>query len=261
MLSTLAQTWRARELLWALAEREIKARYRRSFLGLLWSLVTPLYQVVLMTIVVKYLWGNPTQNYSFVYLCALIPWTFFQQGVLTSCASVVRARDMVKRVWFPRHIVPLATVASCAFHMGMSLAILIVLQFIIPVSFSLKHLVLVPLLLIELVMVSGISLLASALHSFYQDTEYILTNLLSVFMFLTPVIYPVNWIGGKYAFLREIVLLNPMATVCQGFRSIIIDKQVPDPVNMLIAAAFALLCFIVGWEYFRLRQAQLPEVV
>jgi len=261
MLRTLRQTWRARELLWALAEREIKTRYRRSFLGLLWSLVTPLYQVVLMTIVVKYLWHNPTPNYSIVYLCALVPWSFFQQAVLTSCASVLRSRDMVKRVWFPRHIVPLATVGSCLFHMVMSLVILLALLLIIPVAFSWKHLVLVPLVLIEVLMVCGLSLLAAALHSFYQDVEYILTNLIQVFMFVTPVIYPIKWIPDEYEHVRSIVMLNPMATVCEGFRSIIIYQQLPDPVNLLIAAAFALLCFIVGWEYYRLRQAQLPEVI
>ncbi len=261
MLETLAQTWKARELLWALAEREIKARYRRSFLGLLWSLVTPLYQVALMTIVVKYIWRNPTPNYSVVYLCALVPWTFFQQGVLTSCASVIRSRDMVKRVWFPRHLVPLATVASCLFHMAMSIVILLVILLIIPVSFTWTHLLLIPLTLIEVVMVAGISLFVAALHSFYQDVEYILTNLISVFMFLTPVIYPIKWIPGQYQGVRELVMLNPMATICEGFRGIIIDKQAPDPVNLLIAALFALLCFIVGWEYFRRREWQLPEVI
>ena len=258
MWQMLSETWRARELLWALAEREIKARYRRSFLGLLWSFVTPLYQVVLMTIVVKYLWHNPTPNYSVKYLCALLPWTFFQQGILTSCASVIRSRDMVKRVWFPRQVVPLATVASCLFHLVTSLVVLIAVLLIIPVSFTWRHLVLIPLVLIEVVMVAGLSLLVAALHSFYQDVEYILTNLVSVFMFLTPVMYPVAWVPEN---LRPIVMANPMATICEGFRSIVIDKQLPDPLNLLIAALFALLCFIVGLWYFQRRAWQLPEVV
>jgi ABC-2 type transport system permease protein len=256
--TALVETWRARELLIALTDREIKTRYRRSFLGLLWSLMTPLYQVVLMTIVFKYVVPLGVPNYSVKYLCALIPWTFFQQSVLTSCTAVLRARDVVKRIRFPRQVVPLATVLSCLFHMAVSLVILSAILLIIPVVQNLTALYLVALTLILVLMASGLSLLVSTLNTFYQDVEYILTNLMSAFMFLTPVVYPLESVPRV---LRPYVMLNPLATICEGFRSVIVDKQPPDPARLLVAGVFALLCFLVGLWYFRRREWQFPEVL
>ena len=261
MLGILAETWRARELLWALTEREIKMRYRRSFLGLLWSLVTPLYQVVLMTIVVKLLWKQPDPNYSVKFLCGLLPWTFFTSALPTSCASMLRARDLVKRVHLPRQVLPFAVVLSCAFHYLMSVAVLLVILLFIPVAYGPTFLFLPVLMLIELIMVSGLSLVASVLHSFYQDVEFIITNLIMAFYFLTPVIWHVDkpWISDPHK--GFLIMLNPMAVFCEGFRRIVLRQELPSAVHLLIATAFSVACFVFGLWYFRRREWQLPEIV
>lgn len=258
MLALIAETWRARDLLLALTAKEIKIRYRRSFLGFFWSLATPLYQVVLMTVVVKYLWHNPTPNYSVNFLCALLPWTFFQQSVLTSCNSVLLSRGMVKSMAFPRQVLPLSIVASCLFHLCMSLIVLAGILLIIPVRFHMSFLFLFVLLAIEVMITSGLALLASALHTFYHDVEYILTNLIAAFFFLTPVIWTLEWIPEH---LRPWVMLNPLAVVCEGFRSIIIMKQIPSWESVLVAAAFGVVFLVVGSWYFRRREWQFPEVL
>jgi ABC-2 type transport system permease protein len=258
MLRILAETWHARDLLRALTEREIKVRYRRSVLGFLWSLLTPLYQVALLTIVVKYLWHNPTPNYSVKLLCALLPWTYFQQSVLTSCPSILMSRAMVKGMYFPRHMLPMAVVGSGLFHFVVSLGVLAIILLMVPVHFHIKFLLLIPLMVIETVMVAGLALLASALHTFFHDVEFILGNLLSAVFFLTPVIWTLDWVPRH---LAPWVMLNPMATVCEGFRSVIIRDEGPGLESTLIAAGFALLCFVVGAYYFRAREWQFPEVI
>ncbi len=258
MLRILTETWQARDLLLALTEREIKVRYRRSVLGFLWSFLTPLYQVALLTIVVKYLWHNPTPGYPVKLLCALLPWTFFNQSVLTSCPSMLLSRAMIKGVYFPRHLLPMAVVASGLFHFVVSLGVLAVLLLIVPVSFNFKFLLLVPLVAIETVMVTGLALLISALHTFYHDVEFILGNLLQALFFLTPVMWTLDWVPKH---LAPWVMLNPMAVVCEGFRSVIIAKQAPSLDNMLIASGAALVCFAIGAYYFRAREWQFPEVM
>ena len=261
MPGILAETWRARELLLALTEREIKTRYRRSFLGLLWSLFTPLYQVVLMTIVVRFLWKQPDPNYSVKFLCGLLPWTFFSSALPTSCSSVLRARELVKRVRLPRQVLPFSVVMSCGFHYVMSVVVLLVLLVLIPVRFGPVFLFLPVLMVMELVMVAGLSLVLSILHSFYTDVEYIITNLIMALYFLTPVIWHVDppWIRDPHK--QYLIMFNPMAVFCEGFRSIILKQQLPQPIHLATAAAFSIACLLFGLWYWRGREWQLPEVL
>ncbi|MBM3474734.1 MAG: ABC transporter permease [Armatimonadetes bacterium] len=261
MPGILAETWRARELLLALTEHEIKTRYRRSFLGLLWSLLTPLYQVLVMTIVVRLLWKQPDPNYSVKLLCGLVPWAFFATALPTSCSAMLRARELVKRVRIPRQALPFSVVLSCAFHFLMSMAVLLVILLLIPVAFGPAFLFLPVLMLMELLMVAGLSLVVSVMHTFYTDVEYIITNLIWALYFLTPVIWHVGepWVRDPHK--QYLVMFNPMAVFCEGFRRAIIDKQMLDPVHLLAAAAVSIACFLFGLWYFRRHEWQLPEVI
>jgi ABC-type polysaccharide/polyol phosphate export permease len=261
MLGLLTETWRARELLLALTEREIKTRYRRSFLGLLWSLITPLYQVLLMTIVVKFIWKQPDNDYSIKFLCGLLPWTLFSSALPTSCSAMLRARELVKRVRMPRQVLPFSVVLSCGFHFVMSVAVLLLLLPTLPVHFAPIFLFLPVLALFELLMVCGLALVASVLHSFYTDVEYIITNLIMALYFLTPVIWHVDkpWVSDPAK--QYLIMFNPMAVFCEGFRRIILKQQLPEPIHLLTAAAFSVACFLFGLWYFRRREWQLPEVI
>jgi ABC-type polysaccharide/polyol phosphate export permease len=261
MLEMLVETWRARELLFALAEREIKTRYRRSFLGLLWSLATPLYQAVLMTIVVKFLWKLPDNDYSVKFLCGVLPWSFFASALPTSCASILYAREVVKRVRLPRQVFPLAIVLSCLFHFVVSVVVLLIIRAPSPGALAPALLFLPVLMLLEAMMVCGLALIVSVAHTFYQDVEYIVTNLIAAFYFLTPVIWHVNkpWISDPDK--QYLIMFNPMAVYCEGFRRIIINHEVPEPVHLLSAAGFSVASLLFGLWFFRRREWQLPEVI
>jgi len=261
MAGMLAETWRARELLLALTEREIKTRYRRSFLGLLWSLLTPLYQVLLMTVVVKLLWKQPDDDYSVKFLCGLLPWSFFASALPTSCSAMLRARELVKRVRMPRQVLPFSVVLSCGFHFLMSVLVLLLILLLIPVRFGPAFLFLPVLMLMELLLVAGLSLIVSVLHSFYTDVEYIVTNLIMALYFLTPVIWHVGepWIRDPEK--QSVLLYNPLAVFCEGFRRIIVQKELLDPLHLGVAAAVSVGCFLVGLWFFQRREWQLPEVV
>lgn len=261
MLRILLETWRARDLLLALTEREIKMRYRRSFLGLLWSLVTPLYQVALMTVVVRFLWRQPDPNYSVKFLCGLLPWAFFASALPTSCSAMLRARELVKRVRMPRQVLPFSVVLSCGFHFLASFAVLLLLLVLIPVRFNWLFFWLPVLIIMEIVMVSGLSLVAAVLHSFYTDVEYIITNLIMALYFLTPVIWHVDhpWITSPEK--QYLIMFNPMAVFCEGFRSIILKGRLPAPEHLASAALFSIACMLFGLWYFRRREWQLPEVI
>jgi lipopolysaccharide transport system permease protein len=263
MRQALSEVYQYRQLLSDLIARELKERYRRSLLGFLWSLITPLYQILIMTVVVKMIWNNPTPNYSMQFLTALVPWTFFQASVLNSCAVILRYRQMVKRIWMPTQTLPLAVVGANVVHFLLSMAILVVIFLSVPIGFNHAALFLIVYTVILVLMATGLAMLFSALHTQYQDTEYALTNIMQVFFFLTPVMYPASWVQSH----QFLLLFNPMATICEGFRAALLRHELPhvggtiEPVHLASAAGCAVLCFVVGLWYFSKKRWQFPEII
>jgi len=196
MLAAAAQIWTHRDLLRELSARELKTRYRRSALGFGWSLLTPLYQIVIYTFVLKYIMGWGGKNLSINILVALIPWTFFSATVLNACTSVMRFRSVVKKVAFPRQVLPLATVTSNLVHLLLSTVVLLLIFLVLPVAFNPCFLFLIVLIVGQVFLVSGLSFMAACAHTYYQDVEYALTNVFQVAMFLTPVLYSTDLLKG-----------------------------------------------------------------
>jgi len=190
--------------------------------------------------------------------------------VTGACAIILKYRQMVKRIWMPSQMLPLAVVGSNLVHFLLSMLILFGVFLVVPVVFHVSFLFLIVLTGILLLMVSGLAMLFAALHTAYQDTEYIITNLVQVFYFLTPVMYPASWV--KNPAWRYWYLFNPMAAVCEGFRGVLMRHEVPLPglvmpgqvvlpEHLLVAAVFALVCFAAGLWYFALQRWQFPEIV
>lgn len=254
----ILQLWTHRDLLSALVSQELKARYRRSILGFLWTLITPIYQIVGYTIVLKYLVGMQESNLSVKILAGLLPWTFFSVSILSSCSVILKFRGVVKKVYFPRQMLPLAVVVANLVHLGLSLLVLLVLFLVIPVRFDVTFLLLPVLVLFEVLLVAGFSFAACAAHTYFQDVEYVLQNLFQVFMFFTPVLYPASKVPAVY---RSLFMLNPMAVYTEGFRSVLLENHFPDLLHFSAAAAFSVVVFVAGlvvWQRFEWR---FPEVI
>lgn len=262
MFKALTELWKYRQLLYDLTARELKIRYRRSVLGFVWSLVTPIFQIVVMTIVVKEIWKNNTPNYSMQFLAALVPWTLFQTALLNACPIILRYREMVKRVWMPTQALPLAVVGANCFHFLLSMVVLFGIFLVVPIKFSPVFLYLFVYTAILLVMTCGLAMLFAALHTLFQDTEFIVANVLQAFYFLTPVMYPASWVR-QYAY---IYMFNPLAVICEGFRGVLLRQELPGqglihPEHLACAAGCALLCFVLGLWFFNRQRWQFPEII
>ncbi len=256
--STCAR-WRLRvELLSTLTVAQLKARYRRSFLGFLWSLIVPLFQIVVIGFVFQGLLQHEIPNYTIVFLTALVPWIFFNDATLASCPVYLRFRDVVKKIYFPRWALPLSIVSSSFVHFALSMVILFAVFAVIPVRFTPAFWWLIPLTAILTTMLAGLSLVFAVLHTFYQDVEYALTAIIRMFFFITPVMYPTAEIPEQY---RYWFLFNPMAAICEGFRSVLPDYELPAPEHLLSAALFSIVCLLVGIAVYRKMGPQLPEVL
>jgi ABC-2 type transport system permease protein len=219
-------------------ERELRIRYKNSFLGFFWSLLNPLITVFVMTVVFKYLVGNPTPNFSAYILAAYLPYMFFQFALLDSAQSVLSALPVVRKVYFPREILPLAAIGSNFIHLLLALVVFFAYLFVIWIRdpsvppFTWTALLLPVLVLINLTLALGLGLVVSALNTFYEDVKYIVGVGLYLLFFLSPIMYfseNVRYskqLAGPLAdWVYVIYHLNPVAMLVTAYRKILIPPQ------------------------------------
>jgi len=246
------------ELFAILTISQLKARYRRSFLGFMWSLAVPLFQIVVVGFVIQTLLQHQIPNFTIKYLCGLLPWMYINDAMLGACPTFLMFREVVKKIYFPRWILPLSISGSSLVHFFLSFMVLIGVFVVVGIKFHYSYLFLPVLLALMVLMASGLAVLFSVMHTFYQDTEYALTTIMRVFMFITPVFYPTAEIPEKYQYW---FLYNPVATICEGFRGCLLRNEIPRADHLLACLGFSLVCVLVGAAYYRARAAELPEVL
>lgn len=235
MRKEFAELWRFRELLFAMVEREIKIRYKNSALGFLWSLVMPLATIFVMWLVFKVFMRNATPSFSAYVLAAYLPYQFIQMAILDSAQSVLISLPVVKKVYFPREILPLASVISNFIHFLLSLPVFFGFLFITYAStgfevspFTWRLWFLPVLLVITFMLTAGVAFIISALNVFYEDVKYIISLLLYLMFFLTPVMYfsenvyyaLIDKPYGKTLYI--IYHLNPIAMLATAYKKTLV---------------------------------------
>ncbi|MCS7208378.1 MAG: ABC transporter permease [Fimbriimonadales bacterium] len=286
MRDLLQELWAYRELLRTLVIRELRVRYKNSALGFFWSLVNPLATVLVMTLVFKYVMGMRIANYSAYILAAYLPWTFFQFALLDSSQTILVYMQVIKKIYFPRVLLPLAAVVSNFIHFLLAMGVLFLYLYgFVGTPPQISLLLLPVIMLSQLLWVVGLSALIACWNVFYEDVKYLVSVGLQLLFFLTPVIYFSEQI--RYTTLipeayREGLfwayhLLNPMATLAMAYRKTILPPitivqenlalgqagQFPDMplplwllgLNLLMGAGVALL----GLSYFRKREWEFVE--
>ena len=281
MVNELRELFRYRYLLSQLVLRDIKVRYKNSFLGFFWSLANPLLQVATMTIVIKYVMQLDIPNYSAYLLVAYLPWMFFQMALLDSSQVVLIHRDLLRKVYFPREVLPLSVVTANLIHFVLALfvffAYLLFYRFFLhgaPLGISVLWL---PVLMaMQTALVIGLAFFISSLNVFYEDVKYLLTVLLSVFFYLTPIMYPAELVYSKLnsPLLYKLYLLLPMNALIDAYRKTLLPpihgltirgtpvESLPLDYGMLaIAGVLCLLFAVAGYKFFNARKWVFAERV
>jgi ABC-type polysaccharide/polyol phosphate export permease len=246
----LGALWARRELVGTLAARDIRARYQQSILGMYWTVVNPLATAAVFTVVFSIIARVPVgQTPSAVFiLSGLVPWSFFANALTNATNSLVGMAGLLTRIAFPREILPLAAILARLVDLAVSLAVLLVIMlwYRLPLSWTI---LLVPIpLAIELTFLLGLGFLLSAANLFYRDVGQLLAVVLSLWIFLTPVVYPLAQVPDAY---RAWIALNPMTPVVSGFRSLVVEGQLPDAGPLVVSAVIALATFLVGYAAFK----------
>lgn len=232
----------------SLVRKDLRGRYKGSVLGFLWTFINPLLQLAVYTLVFSILLRNNIDKYYLFLFVALVPWIFFSGSLTTGSVSILSQKDMVKKIYFPREVLPISYVTSCFVNMLFSFIIIFVVVFISGTGFSLRALALLPfVMIVEYIFALGVTFLSSAITVYFRDLEHILGIISMAWLYLTPIMYSVDIIPDKYLTL---FMLNPMTPIIVAYRDIIYYKQVPQISTLLHALLFGIITLLIGWFIF-----------
>lgn len=242
------ETYRYRELIWALAMKELRVRYKRSVLGFLWALLNPALLMLVLTAVFGTVMRFNIPRYSIFLLSMLLPWTFFSQALAYSVESVVGNGELLKKVRVAKLVFPLAAVVSniINFLLSMIPLLLLVLALRFPVHLTWLYLP-VPMLGLFLFTL-GTSFLFATANVFYRDVSHIVQVVLSAWFYLSPIIYSLDFVPHKYQWFFR---LNPLLYVLNGFRLSIYYGQLPSPASIEMSLGCGVFALVVGYAAFR----------
>jgi homopolymeric O-antigen transport system permease protein len=264
LLHSLRQLLRHRALVQSLVARELKARYRGSTLGMLWSFVNPLLLLSIYTFVFTAVMPGArsagVEPFSLFLFCGILPWTWFSSSLLESANSLIAGGNLIRKVLFPAEVLPIVTVFAGLVHFCLGLPILAAFFFYYRVPVPLGDLAWLPLIVMEqLVLTLGLALIVSALTVHFRDLRDLLANLLTLAFFLTPIIYPLSQ-APEWA--RRFLNLNPFTPLAVAYQEVLV---VPGPFlgwpRLLMFGVVCVLVFAAGYFVFdRLRDTLAEEV-
>jgi ABC-2 type transport system permease protein len=256
MIKTLKEIYAYRDMISMLVRRELRGRYKASMLGFFWTFLNPLLQLGVYTLVFSTVMRMNVDKYYLFLFVALIPWLFMATSVQSGSSCIISQKDMVSKIFFPRQVLPIACVTTCFVNMLLCfIVVFIVLGLTIGLNFAVLP-YLIPVMLIEYILALGLAFLVSAVTVFFRDMEHILGIFVMVWQFLTPVIYPVEYVPER---IMPLFSLNPMTSVIIAYQDILYFKSAPDLKTMLLALGMGVVFLAVGWIVFSKLQRRFAE--
>ena len=256
----LKEMWHYRELFYFLSWRDIKVRYKQTALGAAWAIIQPLMTMLVFSLFFGKLAKMPSDGvpYPLFAFAALVPWTFFANGMTQSSNSLVQNANMLKKVYFPRLVIPTATVVSGVVDFAIAFLVLVLMMGyygIVPTS----NIVWVPfLLLMEMATALGVGLWLSAMNVQFRDVRYVVPFLVQFWMFATPVAYPSSLLDEPW---RTIYGLNPMVGVIEGFRWALLGTDTAPRSMVIVSSLVSVVLLATGAFYFRRMERTFADVV
>jgi lipopolysaccharide transport system permease protein len=269
MINRLKELIRYRELITNLVIRDLKVRYKNSVLGILWSLLNPLAMMAVFTIVFTFMMPNNTiQKFPVFVLCALLPWNFFRDSVMVSIGSIVNNAPLIKKVYFPREVLPLSVVLSNLVNFFLALIVLFAMLIAFRVRLTAWALLLPLVIFTQVLFVLGLGLMLSTADVFYRDTAMIMEVVMLAWFFVTPVFWDITILprhrlvfGLDLDIHRLTYILNPMASFISTYRVILYQGARPAPDFFLRTFVTSLLTLIIGyWVFIRHSKVFAEEV-
>jgi len=253
------ELWQYRELLRFLVVRDIKVRYKQTMLGGLWAILQPFMNMVVFTIFFGHLAKIPSDQlpYPIFVYTALLPWQFFSGGIGSSGNSLVANSHLISKVYFPRMIIPAASLGAGCLDFLIAFILLIVMMIYYGISPGIGILLFPILMTLVAVAALGVGMILAALNVAYRDFRYVIPFLVQFWLFATPVIYPVSIVPKQW---RWLINLNPMAGLITGIRSSLLNLPLSWP-DIWISGSISMGLFVIGIFYFKKMERRFADII
>jgi lipopolysaccharide transport system permease protein len=257
----LNELWEYRELLYFLTWRDIKVRYKQTIVGLAWAIIQPLMTMLVFSVFFGQLAQMPSDGvpYFLFSLAALVPWVFFSTGLANASSSLVGSANLLKKIYFPRVVIPLSAVFSGVVDFLVSFVLLILLMLLRGIVPTVNVLWLPFFLLLAFITAFGVGLWLSAMNVQFRDIQYVIPFLVQFWLFASPIAYPSSLIKNDLA--RAIYAINPMVGVIEGFRWALLGTNTAPGPMILVSTLVAVIVMVSGLYYFRRMEKTFADVV
>lgn len=252
------ELYQYRELLKSNIRKEIRGKYKGSFLGVLWSFVNPLLSVLVYAIVFPLVLKNTQDHYVTFLIIGIIPWTFFTSAVSQGTTTVFVNGGIIKKVYFPREILPLSVVTSSLINFIISCLIIFIFLIISGIGLSLYVLLLPIIMLIQYILLLGIVFITSSIDVYIRDAEYIINFFINMLFYATPIIYSADLFPKSVAWVLN---LNPMAVLINSYRDILYYQQMPNLGSLFFVFVLSIILLLVGIKIFKVLEKGFAEEV
>ncbi len=263
---------RSREILWDLVTKGLRVRYRFAALGFLWAVLQPLLMTLILTFVFVYVFemrfgdagdGIPYAIAPFL-LCALVPWQFFAASLSGSTKSLLDNANIIKKIYFPREVIPLAAVLDRMVNLLIGFVLLLIIHKCFGGTFGMSIIWLPVIFAIQFVIIIGMSLILSSAYVFFRDVEQLVEVVLMFGFYATPIFYELSMVRGRLAlhpWLYKLYLANPMAGLITAYRQALLDGNTPDLALLAWPAAFAVISLVCGALLFRRNASKYADLM
>jgi lipopolysaccharide transport system permease protein len=258
-MRVLSELYAYRQMLVSLVRKDLRGRYKGSVLGFLWTFVNPLLQLLVYTVVFSTILRADIEKFYLFLFVALVPWIFFSASLNGGASSILAHKDMVKKIYFPREVLPIAYVTSCFVNMLFSFVIIFVVLIFSGSAINPAALLCLPaVMLVEYILALGIALLSSAVTVFFRDLEHILGIVSMAWMYLTPIVYDISMVPQH---LVSVFMANPMTPIIMAYRDILYYARVPSYETLLHALVLGVAVLIAGfWVFGKLKKRFVEEI-
>jgi ABC-type polysaccharide/polyol phosphate export permease len=247
-----------RELIFQLISRSVKTRYKRSFLGVAWTMVNPLLTMAVLTLVFSSLFRFPAENYALYVLSGLLLWNFFAQSTTAAMGDLMWSGGLITRVNFPKSVFPIAAVGTGLFNLLLALIPYFAIALILGAKISIAILWLPISILIATIFTLGVAMALSSVVVFFADVLPMYEIVLTAWLYLTPIIYPIDLLPEP---IQSVLRFNPLLPIVEVFRAPLYEGMPPDLSTLAYASAVAIVALVLGWWMFTRKSREFATYV
>lgn len=255
-MDSLKELYAYREMIFSLVRKDLRTRYKGSVLGFLWTFVNPLLQLIVYSVVFSVVMRVQMDKYYIYMFVGLLPWIFFCNCVQSGSTSVMAGQDLIKKIYFPRLVLPIATVSAAFMNMLFSMVVMFAALFVSGKGVSIQVIYLPLLLLLLYFLGLGLTFIFSACNVYLRDLEHILGIITMSMFYVTPILYPVSMVPERFL---KLLYLNPMTPMVLAFQDILYYQRAPHLDTLVIVVVYAVVALVAGYFIFQKLQRNFVE--